>query len=95
MKHDDIAEDKKLIKKAFAMHDKQEHKGGKGTNLSKLKKGGAAKAATMTYETYTKTGKPAGLKTVKMKAGGPTGMDMRAHGRNMARAMNQKSGRGG
>lgn len=40
MKHDDIAEDKKLIKKAFKMHDKQEHKGGKGTNLSKLKKGG-------------------------------------------------------
>ena len=42
MKHDDIAEDKKLIKKAFKMHDKQEHKGGKGTNLSKLKKGGVA-----------------------------------------------------
>lgn len=38
-KHDDIAEDKKLIKKAFSMHDKQEHKG-KHTNLSKLKKGG-------------------------------------------------------
>lgn len=39
MKHDDIAEDKKLIKKAFSMHDKQEHKG-KHTNLSKLSKGG-------------------------------------------------------
>lgn len=39
MKHDDIAEDKKLIKKAFSMHDKQEHPG-KKTNLSKLKKGG-------------------------------------------------------
>ena len=39
MKHDDVAEDKKLIKKAFAMHDKQEHPG-KKTNLSKLKKGG-------------------------------------------------------
>lgn len=26
----------------------------------------------------------------KMKAGGPTGMDMRKHGRNMARAMNQR-----
>ena len=36
----DIAQDKKLIKKAIAMHDKQEHKGSKGTNLSKLKKGG-------------------------------------------------------
>ena len=35
----DIAQDKKLIKKAFSMHDKQEHPG-KKTNLSKLKKGG-------------------------------------------------------
>jgi hypothetical protein len=60
-KHDDMAEDKKLIKKAFKMHDTQEHKGGKGTNLSKLKKGGV------------------------------TGKEMRAVGRNMARAMNQKS----
>lgn len=40
--HDDVAEDKKLIKKAFKMHDAQEHKG-KHTNLSKLKKGGPAK----------------------------------------------------
>ena len=37
----DIAQDKKLIKKAFGMHDKQEH-GGKHTDLSKLKKGGMA-----------------------------------------------------
>lgn len=39
VKHDDIAEDKKLIKKAFGMHDKQLHEG-KKTNLSKLKQGG-------------------------------------------------------
>jgi hypothetical protein len=39
-KHDDIKEDKALIKKAIKMHDTQEHKGGKGTNLTKLKKGG-------------------------------------------------------
>ena len=45
MMHDDIAEDKKLIKKAFKMHDKQEHKGGKGTSLAKLKKGGVTSAA--------------------------------------------------
>jgi hypothetical protein len=70
MKHDDLAEDKKLIKKAFRMHDEQEHPGHK-TNLNKLKKGGKVK---------------------KMKAGGPTGMDMRKHGRNMARAMNQRGG---
>ena len=62
-KHDkaDEAADKKLIKKAFKMHDAQEHKG-KHTNLSKLKKGG------------------------------PTGMNMRKVGRNLARAHNQKPG---
>ena len=37
----DEAQDKKLIKKAFGMHDKQEHSG-KHTDLSKLKKGGMA-----------------------------------------------------
>ena len=60
MMHDDVAEDKKLIKKAFKMHDAQEHKGSKGTNLAKLKKGGV------------------------------TGKEMRAVGRNMARANNQR-----
>lgn len=38
----DINQDKKIVKKAIAMHDKQEHKGEK-TDLSKLKKGGRAK----------------------------------------------------
>lgn len=56
-----MATDKKLIKKAFAMHDKQEHPG-KHTNLKGL------------------------------KHGGPTGMDMRRVGRNLARAHNQKPG---
>jgi len=66
MEKSDLSQDKKLIKKAFKMHDQQEHKGSKGTNLSKLKKGGV------------------------------TGEAMRKYGRNMARAMNQKSaGRGG
>jgi len=37
----DKAQDKAMIKKAFSMHDKQEHKG-EHTNLSKLKKGGMA-----------------------------------------------------
>ena len=45
----DLAQDKKLIKKAIAMHDKQEHKGGKGTNLSKLKKGGVTSADMKKY----------------------------------------------
>ena len=57
----DMQQDKAMIKKAMKMHDAQEHKGGKGTNLSKLKKGGV------------------------------TGKEMKAMGRNMARAMNQKS----
>jgi len=35
----DLKQDKALIKEAFKQHDKQEHKGGKGTML-KLKKGG-------------------------------------------------------
>ena len=38
----DIAQDKKLIKKAFGMHDKQLHEN-KRTNLTKLKGGGMAK----------------------------------------------------
>jgi len=38
----DMAQDKKVVKKAIAMHDKQEHPGEK-TDLSKLKKGGRAK----------------------------------------------------
>lgn len=37
----DIKQDKAIIKKAFKMHDQQEHKG-EHTNLSKLKKGGMA-----------------------------------------------------
>jgi hypothetical protein len=39
MKHSDIKMDKKVVKKAVGMHDKQQH-GGKKTNLSKLAKGG-------------------------------------------------------
>ncbi len=39
--HDDIVEDKKLIKKAFKLHDNQSHD--KKTDLSKLKRGGMAK----------------------------------------------------
>ena len=51
MKHDDIKEDKALIKKAFGMHDKQLHES-KKTNLSKLKEGG------MAMTKYDKTPKP-------------------------------------
>ena len=43
----DIKQDKAIVKKAFKMHDAQEHKGSKGTDLSKLKKGGAVGASKM------------------------------------------------
>lgn len=39
---EDIAKDKKIVKKAVSIHDKQQHQGEK-TDLSKLKKGGRAK----------------------------------------------------
>jgi len=39
----DLAQDKKMVKKAVGMHDKQLH-GGKKTNLSALKKGGRVAA---------------------------------------------------
>jgi hypothetical protein len=41
MKHSDLGQDKKMVKKAVAMHDKQLH-GGKKTDLATLKKGGSA-----------------------------------------------------
>ena len=50
----DIAQDKKIVKKAFKIHDTQSHEGEK-TNLSKLKKGGRAKKETGTVKKY-KTG---------------------------------------
>lgn len=37
----DVAQDKKIVKKAFSMHDEQKHEG--KTNLSKLCNGGRAK----------------------------------------------------
>jgi hypothetical protein len=40
----DMAQDKKMAKKAIGMHDKQLH-GGKKTDLNKLKKGGCTKMA--------------------------------------------------
>jgi len=59
----DIAQDKKIVKKAFKMHDEQEHKGEK-TDLSKLRKGGRAKKATGTVKKYC------GGKSVKKYAEG-------------------------
>jgi hypothetical protein len=56
--HSDIKMDKKVVKKAVGMHDKQQH-GGKKTNLAKLAKGGGIEAK----------GKTKG-KMIKMNKGG-------------------------
>ena len=61
-RHDDEAMDKKMIKKAVTMHDKQLH-GGKKTDLAKLKKGGAV------IDGCAKRGKTKGT-MVKMCGGG-------------------------
>ena len=63
----DKAQDKAMIKKAFGMHDKQEHKGGKGTDLAKLKKGGMPKmAAGGTFRTSANGVAKKGLTKARM-----------------------------
>ena len=42
---EDIKQDKKIVKKAFAMHDKQSHEG-KKTDLRKLRDGGSVFGGT-------------------------------------------------
>jgi len=56
----DMAQDKKVVKKAFKMHDEQAH-GGEKTDLSNLKKGGRAKMKG-TVRTY-KAGGLIGVKS--------------------------------
>jgi len=58
---EDVAQDKKIIKKAFSMHDKQEHKG-EHTDLSKLKKGGRTKKDCGTVRKYKAGGGVYGAK---------------------------------
>jgi hypothetical protein len=58
---EDVAQDKKIVKKAFAMHDKQEHPGEK-TDLSKLRKGGRAKKDCGTVRKYSTGGGVYGAK---------------------------------
>lgn len=71
----DIAQDKALIKKAFKQHDKQEHKGGKGTKLS-LCGGGMAKKYASGGRLMSKGEHPVqkqskrGAMAVKMARGG-------------------------
>ena len=64
----DIAQDKKVVKKAFAMHDKQEHPGEK-TDLSKLRKGGRAKKSVGTVKKFKTGGDVTNVYEAKKKAG--------------------------
>ena len=52
----DMAKDKKLVKKAVGMHEKQLH-GGKKSDMTKLRSGGVAKKVTKEMEYDYKTGK--------------------------------------
>ena len=61
----DLAQDKKVVKKAVSMHDKQLH-GGKKTNLTNLKKGGSASSRA---DGIAQRGKTKGTE-VKMCGGG-------------------------
>jgi len=54
--HSDIKMDKKVVKKAVGMHDKQQH-GGKKTNLSKLARGGGVEMKGKTKGTMVKMNK--------------------------------------
>jgi hypothetical protein len=52
----DMVKDKKLVKKAVGMHEKQLH-GGKKSDMTKLAKGGVARKVTKEMEYDYKTGK--------------------------------------
>ena len=49
-------------------------------NKLNYKKGGSVKKPTMKFETYTKTGKPAGMKTMTMASGGKASQLAKANG---------------
>ena len=66
---EDIAQDKKVVKKAFAMHDKQEHPG-KKTDLSKLRKGGRAKKEIGTAKKFMKAPNAPSAAVKAYKTGG-------------------------
>ncbi len=70
----DMAQDKKIVKKAFKMHDEQSHEGEK-TDLSKLKKGGRIKKDKGTVVGCYKEGGLIGTKSIDKQpaAKGPKG----------------------
>ena len=64
----DMAQDKAIVKKALAMHDKQEHPGEK-TDLSKLRKGGRAKCGGGSVSRYKAGGSVTNVYEAKKKSG--------------------------
>jgi hypothetical protein len=68
MKHSDIKMDKKVVKKAVGMHEKQLH-GGKKSDMSKLKSGGMAATKMAKGGGCEVKGKTKGT-MIKMKKGG-------------------------
>lgn len=68
----DVKQDKAIIKKAFKMHDEQEHKGEK-TDLSKLRKGGRMKKSVGTVKKYKIGGFVTGGSDVAKDGGKKTG----------------------
>jgi hypothetical protein len=68
MKHSDIKMDKKVVKKAVGMHEKQLH-GGKKSDLAALKKGGMAVKKMARGGGCEVKGKTKGT-MIKMKKGG-------------------------
>lgn len=64
----DIKQDKAIVKKAFKMHDEQEH-GGERTDLSKLKKGGRSKKEVGTVRKYKSGGEVTNVYEAKKASG--------------------------
>jgi hypothetical protein len=62
-KNDDVAKDKKIVKKAFKIHDTQQHE--EKTNLKGLKRGGRAKKEVGTVKKYACGGGVYGAKKTK------------------------------
>lgn len=94
MKHEDVKLDKKIVKKAVGMHDKQLH-GGKKTDLAALKSGG--RIASKGEHSVQKQSKR-GAEMVKMAKGGLAGGHKSADGcavRGKTRAMMPKMKKGG
>lgn len=96
MKHDDEAQDKKLIAKMIKASEKKEPEGMKkgGMAMKKMSSGGPSAATKKSPKAMDDMdmGMKKGGSVKKMAKGGVTGSAMKAMGRNLARARNQKPG---